>query len=323
MRARTQRTLLAVAVLVAIGPAPNARAGVDAPGAVICDFFADEQIRWESFDTLPAEAVFSEANTQDAFFSTDASRFGEAGVLIWAGFPLAGDAAGPRFGMLLLDLDLSRAPADDLTPMPRSAIRAEYLEKRGDQIVFSGEPAAGDVWIVDLAYSSDDKGAVEGDFAFLFHDPDGPGSRVLLRGLFISDPSPSQLRQRYGGRYEGSDEYVTVGCSGDLYLADDGSGCGGSDPDTGGCEGDTSVETSGCEGDSGGSGCEGDTADSCSGCGDTASGCGDAGGGACAGAAQAALQPPRRSAGPLRALTRLLPEITALLFITWLRRRRR
>ena len=316
-------------LVLCLGAGP-ARAGVDAPGDLGFEFLADEDQRYQAWLDVPDKAPFSETWTQEVFFSTDASAFGEDGVLIWAGFPLEGDPEGPRYGMLWIDLNLAQTPHDDLTPMPHKAVRAEYLEKRGDTILFSALAEIGDVWIVDIVFHEDDGGALEGDFAFIFIDPANPeaGSRVFKRGLFITQPSPADLLTSLGGDPSdpGDEEYATVDCSGDIYLADDGSGCGGDDSEGGGCEGDTSTE-SGCEGDSsGGSGCEGDAAgDSCSGCGDAADGCGDAAGsaGACSGAANAAVRPSRIRGAPLRILTRLLPEISALLFITWLRRRNR
>ncbi len=318
------RASIAIALLSLL--ARPALAGVDAPGQVLFDFLAEPDRIFGSFDQIPAEAPFDRAETAEVFFSSDASSFGDKGVLMWAGFALEGDPAGPSYGMLFLDLNLNRAPGDDQIPMPADAVRVEYLEKRGDELLFEGRAVVGDVWIVDIVYHADDKGAVEGDFAFVFEDDSGrsDGCRVLLRGMFLTDPSPSKLRQNYGALpAEGEDgEYVSVGCTGDIYVADDGGGCGGDDDSGGGCDGDTTESGGGCDGDTGdGGGCEGDTG---SGCGGDGGGCsGDAGGGACGGSASAAVRPPRRSGGPLRALMRMLPEICGLAFITWMRRRRR
>jgi hypothetical protein len=212
-------------------------------------------------------------------------------------------------------------------------VRFEYLEKRGDQVLFFGTPLTGDVWISDIFFHQEDGGGVEGRFQFLLTDPAGAtgGCRVLLDGHFVTNPSPSRLRQRAGLDPDTpSDEvYVDAGCSGDVVIVDDGESCdcGGDDTSTSGCEGDTG-DSSGCEGDSGGSGCEGDSGGSgCEGdagggdCGGGGSAGCSGGGGGCEGIARAAVAPPKRASWPLRTFTRFLPEIGVLLLITWWRRK--
>ncbi len=315
MKTSLQAASVALALTAIAMPA---RADVDSPGSLIFDFLAQEQTVYSSFADVPGDALFSRALTRQTFFSSDASSFGEGGVLVWAGFGLEGDPEGPRYGMLFVDLDLSRAPSDGDTPMPASAVRAEYLEKRGDEILFDGEPLAGYVWIVDIVFHEDDKGGVEGEFEFIFTDRDlaDNGCRVFLKGLFITDPSPGQLRQQYDIAGDYDDEYVGVGCTGGASVTDEDPGCGGEDPEAGGCEG------GGCEGDSGG-GCEGDAGGGCEGDTGGGAGCEGSAGGTSDCSTHAAALRPRRSGGPLRACMRLLPQISCLLFITWMRRRYR
>jgi hypothetical protein len=315
-------------VLVYSVPRP-ARAGVDAPGTLTFDFVSSDSLVFQNWEQVPQEGVQMDAT---AYFSSDASRFGENGVLIWAGFEFLVDGS-PRTGIVLVDLDLSLAPLDGVTPIPHSAIRAEYLEKWQEQVFFAGEVGFGDIWLVDVFFHEDDDGALEGDLALVFFDPSGvfPGSRVLVRGRFVSQPSPGQLRRDVG--IPDTDErgavYIDTSCSGELYLADDtgeGCDCGGDDTDSGGCEGDTSGD-SGCEGDSGGgcadSGCQGDTGGGCSG--DAAGGCGDmGGGGSCGGGGggNCATSGIRiRRGAPIRGVMRFFPEIVVFAFIFWMKKK--
>jgi hypothetical protein len=318
-------TLLTMLVLAATSA--TAWAGVDAPGSMTFDFIADDSSVIEDWSELPDETVQLSAT---AYFSSDASSFGEDGVFIWAGFEFIMNDQ-QRYGILLIDLDMSMAPLDGVTPMPPEAIRAEYLEKWGDQIYFDGQVAIGDVWLVDIFFNQDDDGAVEGDLALVFDDPSGhfPGCRALVRGAFASRPSPSSMRRDMGisEGNQGGTTYVDTSCNGDIYLADDsgeGCDCGGNDPETSGCEGDTGGG-SGCEGDSGGSGCEGDSGGSgCSGSGSSGGCGGDVGGGSCSGGGGstcAIAGVHRRYHGPLRRVLRFFPQIFALAFIVLLKKR--
>jgi hypothetical protein len=301
--------------LVLLGlAAPAVRAGIDSPAWAGFDFGADELQRHPDLDRLPADMPFYPTESRRAFASSDASQFGDQGVLLWVEWTLTGDELGDRHAALFIDLDLRWLPADADQTLPLDAMVIEYFEKRGDELVFYARPMVADVWVNDLIDSSDDEGAIEIEFDLLLADPAGahPGCRVLLQGLLLTEPSPAELRERYGlGSPDAPDSgsEVAVGCTGDIYLADSCGGCGGGDPDAevdgGGCEGDTGGG-SGCEGDTGGGGCEG-----------------DAGGGACSDAARAATRRPRPSGGLLAGLLRFLPELTGLAFIGWLRRRRR
>ena len=312
-----------------VGMSFPARAGIDAPGVVYFYWLAEEETIHQEYPELPPDA---ERFRGRAYFNSEASGFGSDGVLIWGGFELEGPA-GRGYGMLLVDLDLTMAPLDGETPMPHSAVRAEYIESWDDQVLFEGEAVVGDVWILDVLFHKDDEGAVEGDFAFIFADPQGtdPGCRVFLGGQFITNPSPGKLRDKYHvPDTHGDATYVDTTCGGDIYLVDDPQGCdcGGDDPDaSGGCEGDTSSgsDCGGCEGDSGGGcdggggGCEGDVGGGCSGGG--GGGCGGAAGGA--GACAAATAGVRARGAPLRGMMRFFPQIVVLLFIWGMRRRLR
>ena len=301
-----------------LAPAP-VLAAIDAPGQMSLDFLAEEELIYRNAADLPTDAPFVEA-WADAFFSSDASEFGEDGAFIWAGIELSGPD-GPRYGMLLMDLNLGQAPLDG-RPMPVQAIRAEYFEKRGDQILFSGYASQGQITIIDLLFHPEDGGAVEGRFELFFSNPEGlySGCRVLTDGVFSTTPSPSRMREVHNlppVEPDGSNVYVGIDCSGAVYEADDteggcggeGSGCESDTVDDGGasCEGDGGT-SSGCEGGEASGGCEGDT-----GGGD----CGD-----CGSAVAATLHAPKRSGNPLRGLMRFFPEIATLMFIiTWRRRR--
>lgn len=310
-----------------------AKAAVDAPCVVRVDFLAEENIEYRSFADVPEDAPFSLAEASEAFASSDASSFGMDGALLFAGFIL--DApGGQRYGMLSVDIDLANMPDRVDDPMPKSAIRARYLEMQGDDVLFRGSLVAGDVWMVDWYISNGDKGAIEGDFAFIFEGEQG-GCRVLERGMFLSQPSPVALRNTTGGRDDSGsyddDEYSSVGCDGDVIFLGDSGGCGGEDPNDGssGCEGDTSSDSGGCNGDSSSSsaGCEGDSSDGgCSGSG--SSGCDNSGdSGACsssqANAATLSHGHHRHGASLIGAVMRMFPELTAFMFIFWLKRRGR
>ena len=323
-------------LLMVVGVRFPAQAGIDAPGSVHFYWLAEEETVYEDYPEVPPDA---ERFHGRAYFNSDASGFGSNGVLIWGGFDLVGPA-GRGFGMLLLDLDLTRAPLDGETPIPHSAARAEYIETWGDQVLFEGEAFLGDVWILDVLFHQDDEGAVEGDFAFVFADPEGvdPGCRVFLQGQFITDPSPGKLRDKYNvPDTHGDATYIDTTCGGDIYLVDDPQGCdcGGDDPNAaGGCEGDTAdgSDCGGCEGDAGGcdgggGGCEGAGGGGCRGGG--GAGCrGGGGAGACA-AATPGLIGPKTAAGvrargaPLRGVMRFFPQIVVLVFIGGMRRRLR
>lgn len=317
--------LLSVMLSVLLGAALPATAGMDAPGQMSFDFLAEEDSVYHDRSELPAEAPFAEG-WAEAFFSSDASEFGQDGAFVWGGLDLSGPD-GPRYGILLMDLNLAAAPLDG-SPMPHRAVRAEYLEKRGNDLLFSGSAVTGDVSIIDLLFHPGDDGAVEGRFEFFFVDPDGlhSGCRVLLDGVFSTDPSPTRMREIHHlppVESDGSNVYVGIDCSGAIYAADEGDGgCGGEDAS--GCEGDTTDDGAGCEGDgSASSDCSGDgeAAGSCEG--DTAGGgdCGD-----CGSASASTIATPgahrARSGGPLRGLMRFFPEIVTLLFIGAWRRRR-
>lgn len=317
------------ACLLVTGVAAPVAAGIDAPGMVSFQWLSEGEQILREFPDIPEDEPYFEAR---AFFSSDASTYGaDYGVLIWAGFELIGPE-GPGYGMLLIDLDLTHIPPDLDTPMQHGAVRAEYIETFGGETTFEGQVVTGDVWVVDAVFHEDDKGAIEGDFALIFAGMDAsyPGSRVFVRGRFITSPSPSRVAGGHRTSYDdtgGDVVYVDTGCSGDVYLADDtgeGCDCGGTDPDadSGGCEGDSG---SGCGGDSGG-GCEGDTGGGCSGGGSSGGCSGDVGGGgACAGGDACSHTGPRLRSGrngrPLNTVIRLFPEIAVLLFIWGLRRR--
>lgn len=298
--------------------APRAQAAFEGPGGLSLDFYADEDASCGTFVDLPPDEAFARLQAQ-AFFSSYASSFGMEGLLIWASFALD-DADGGRFAMFIVDLDLTRTPPDDDTPMDHGAIRARYIEKRGDTILFEGKPHSKDVWIIDIVFDDGEDGGVEGDFAFLFQDPARPGCRALVRGRFITTPSPARLREIFGAppanTTEGED-YISVGCGAE-------SGCGGGDDyyeDDSGCESDSSGDTGeGCEGDSNSSGCEGDSnSPGCEGTSNSSSNCNSSD---CAGDAHAAVAGPRRPSG-LRSLGRILPPLAALIFIALNHRRRR
>lgn len=329
---RKPTTLCALVAGLLCGLVPwSAAAGIDAPGTVSFQWLSDQEQVLREFPDIPESEPYFEAR---AFFSSDASTFGpEDGVLMWAGFELTGPE-GPGYGMLLIDMDLGLLPPDLDTPMRHDAVRAEYVETFNDQVTFEGRVVTGDVWLVDVVFHEDDKGAVEGDFALIFGGVDESyfGCRVLVRGRFITSPSPARVVGGRHGTYddpEGDVVYVDTGCSGDVYVADDtgeGCDCGGTDPDPdtgggGGCEGDTG---SGCAGDGGG--CEGDTGGGCAGSGSSGGCAGDvSGGGACSGADACShtgsTLRPGRNGRPLSTLLRFFPELAVLLFIWGLRRR--
>jgi len=298
-------------------------AAVDAPSKVIFDFLATDDDAYRSFEDVPGDAPFYTAESSEAYASSDASDFDANGVLLFAGFIL--DAPdGQRYGMLFVDMDLAAVPDDVDVPFPKSALKAWYLEMRGDDVVFRGTMATGDVWIVDWFVSNDDKGGLDGDFAFIFKGQDG-GCRVLERGMFITRPSPSALRGTTGGgddRVRDGQEYTSVGCDGDVLFVGDSGGCGGEDPSDGssGCEGDTSSSSGGCEGDTsnGSDGCEGESSGSV-GCDDTSDD------GACSGsqanAATLSGGTHRHKGGIIGAVMRMFPELTAFAFLVWMKRR--
>jgi hypothetical protein len=313
-------------------PGLSARAGIDAPGTFVFDFISEPDFVFQSWTDVPEEGVRIEA---DAFFSSDASTFGEDGVFIWIGFEFL-DASAPRAGVLLLDLDLTQAPLDGNSPMPHSAIRAEYIEKWGEEVFFAGDVAFGDIWLVDIFFHESDDGALEGDLALVMSDPSQTfgGSRALIKGRFITNPSPTKLREIMGISDHETDTvvYVDTSCSGDLYLADnsgEGCDCGGEDPDSGGCEGDTTSDSSGCEGDSGGGdcsgggGCEGD-AGGCSG--GSGGSCSGGGGGSCSGGGSPTCATSGRAlrrSNPIRNVMRFFPEMCVFAFIFLMKKKYR
>jgi hypothetical protein len=230
--------------------------GIDGPGVMTFDFLAVESYEIQSFTDLGPDAPFDPVEAE-AWFSSDASSFGDSGVFVWAGFDLE-DPEGLRYAMLLMDLDLGQASSDDEEPLPHRAIRAEYLEKRGDQVLFSGVVTAGDVWLVDLYYLDGDRGAVEGAFELIFADPDNQdaGSRVF-NGRFVTRPSPSRLRletidyqRALPEEGEEDPEVQDQGCGGDEVVAS----CGGYV--ISGC---VSLIALDCEGDDGDGALEGHT----------------------------------------------------------------
>lgn len=313
----------------------QAFAGIDAPGSASFYWDASEEEVYSGFPGIPEGETRDEAR---AYFSSDASSFGSDAALIWAGIDLESDD-GHRYGMLLMDLDLTRAPLNG-NPMPHNAIKAEYIEKKGDQVVFAGEVMQGDVWIRDVLFNEDDEGAVEGDFEMIFADPTGqyPGCRVFMSGRFVTRPSPAGLRTQYGIVNEEPGVYTDVSCGGDIYVTNEGCDCGGDDPGAGGCDGDTSGGSGGCEGDSGGGGCEGDTGSGCGGSGGGGcdgggggGGCSGGGGGGCSGgggggacaAAHASVSPSHRRGWPLRGLMRMFPWACGILFVVLMKRKYR
>jgi hypothetical protein len=312
----------------------TALAAFDIPGAASFDWLAEDKIVYQSLTDIPANTTFS-PGAGEGWFSSEASEFGEEGAYVWIGFPLVVDPGTPdarvtRYGMLLMDLDFSFAPLDG-TPLPHTAIRASYIEKEGDTIVFQGEVMAGSLSVLDVFFLDEDDGSgVEGSFSFIFVDPSGtfPGCRVLAHGQFSTRPAPTELRRSHGIESDAptTDTYVDSGCDGNVVLVDDGEGCdcGGSD-ESSGCEGDSS-DSSGCEGDTSSSGdCGGDSGGGCQGdTGGSADCGGDVGSGGCSGcegAAHAATLLPRHSGTPLKALIRFFPEATVLLFLAWLRKK--
>lgn len=271
-----------------------ALAGIDCPGEMTFDFLAVESYGIQSFADIGPDAPFEPGEAQ-AWFSSDASSFGEMGVFIWAGFDLE-DSKGFRYAMLLMDLDLGLAGSDD-EPMPHRAVRAEYLEKRGDQVLFGGLVTAGDVWLTDLYYLDGDRGAVEGAFELIFADPENTfaGSRVF-NGRFATRPSPARLRletvdyQSAEPQEEEDYEIQDQGCGGEEVVASCGEyliiGC-------------ASLITLDCEGDDGDGALEGHTE------GDTW---------------EEASMVPRGA--PLTCLLAYLPWIGVGLFVRFLRRKR-
>jgi hypothetical protein len=294
---RALSVVLAVAALCLWFP-DSARAGFNTTGVIDFDWLAEDGA-CPALADLPADGPWVPGAAK-AVFGSAASSFGEYGVLIWAAIPL--DAPdGPRAGLLQIDLDLRSTCAG--CSLPVSAIRAEYVEKRGDEVLFWGTPAQGEVQVEDLIRSWDAAGAVLGHFSFVIDDPDQryPGCRVFRNGTFVTDPSPEKVRQNMyipPGNPDG-DVYVESGCNGDVVIVDDGESCdcGGDDTSGSGCEGDSGSESSSCEGDSGDPGCEG--------------------------AARAAVAPPRPRGGPIRLLNRFFPEIAVFGFLAWMRRRSR
>ncbi len=67
-----------------------AGADVDSPGRLVFDFMAEEQNVCSSFDDVSNDELHRDVPAR-AFFSTDASSFGEGGVLIWASFDFEAD----------------------------------------------------------------------------------------------------------------------------------------------------------------------------------------------------------------------------------------
>lgn len=326
---RFSKTVCLVALLLSA----DAGAGIDSPGFVGFHFLAEPGVVYQHFEQVPGDHLSYTRNR--AYLSSDASEFEGTGVRIWTGF----DPDGPGDGrglhaMLMLDLDLSDP----------SAVRAEYLETRNDQILFEGYLVIAEARILDVWWDDDgDAGSVEGEFQCIFMDPaaTSEGSRAMLAGHFFTETRPR--RGTDGSHVYHDDTFVETGCESDVYVEDDhDSGCGGGeDYDYGGssgCEGDTyDSSDSGCEGDtydSSDSGCEGDTHDSSYS--DSASCEGDSydsydsdyDGADCEGdeAYAAVLKPVprrRRRPNPLRALLRMLPEIVGISFIVYMKRRHR
>ena len=328
-----------------------ALASFDCPGRMENEFFADEEIKYFSLEQLPPEAEFSRGGAA-AYFSSDASEFGENGALIWSGIQLTGPEGG-RTGMLLLDLRLdgARLAGAEHAPIPNGMARASYHEKSGDQVLFEGQAVSGNIWLLDAFLVDQEDSALQVEFVLIFADSSGayPGSRVLI-GTLVTEVSPADRRGQYrhydnqtytrevetgcdgeviveqsdtsgcDDGYDDSYDDGDSGCEGDSYDDSD-SGCGGDDDyydDSDSCEGDTyDSGGSDCEGDSGGydsSSCEGDTSSS-----SDYGGCeSDTDSGACDDAYAATN---RSRGGPLRALLRFFPEIVGIFFITRLRRR--
>lgn len=333
-------------------------ASFDCPGRMEYEFFADEETRHFALETLAPDAEFTRGSA-GAFFSSDASEFGDSGVLIWSAIQLEGPE-DHRTGMLLLDLNLEGAElagqGDRL--FPNGMARASYHEKHGDQILFEGEAVFGNLWLRDVFLIDQEDSALDVEFALIFADASQtyPGSRVLI-GTLATRISPYARRWEYRHFAPGTEvREVHTGCDGEVYLEEhDSSGCDGDTyqddtyQDDSGCEGDAYDDSdsgcgggddyyddsSSCEGDtydSGGSDCEGDSGgyDSSSSCEGDSGGFDDSGGcesdssdsAACDDAYAATMRPRRRSrGGPLRAVLRFLPEIVGIFFITRLRRR--
>jgi hypothetical protein len=285
--------------LVCLGMPGRSLAGIDSPGWMSFDFLAEENMIYDKIEDLDDQTEFFETRV-DAYFNTNASQFGDTGLLIWAGLELS-SPTGARHAGLLIDLDLSQVSTTNSRYLLRSnAVRAEYFEKQDDQVLFWGTPVAGEIWVSDFFDQAGDQGGIEGSFDFIFSDPNDeyPGCRVFLRGYFTTVPSPTILRdgidyvepeeddyyyeeEEYGGGCSGEEAEVAAGCT-EIFLEGCGAAMSGID-----CEGDSSDSSGGCEGDT----------------------------------YEASLS-GRRRGHPLRTLTRVIPQIGVLVFIRWFRRRK-
>ncbi|MCK5803310.1 MAG: hypothetical protein KAI66_10780, partial [Lentisphaeria bacterium] len=232
---------LTLAILFLICLPEDLQAGVDAPGGLSFEFGAETSEACA--DLSGVEDSFTEASWSEAYFSSDASQFGEQGVLIWAGFALEGPD-GLRHATLLLDLDPGQAQAPD-NPLPTSAWTLRYSEHRGDQLLFEADFITGEVGIFSYRSGEDDEGGIDGWFNLLITDSrvQGPGCRMLLKGRFGAQTSESFGSVGGEGTWTEADstdrgcdssgtDAVWFGC--EAVAEDDGyedSGCGGYEDD--------------------------------------------------------------------------------------------
>jgi hypothetical protein len=295
-----------VAAFVVFFPC-SAWPGIDAPGAVSFRWVADDEIVFERPE-LPSEDAQPESIQAEAWFNSRASHF-EDGVMIWCGFLL-----GDSVGTLILDLDLSAG----LRPGPEG-LRVEYLEKKGEEILFRGSAPRSRVVIQDVVPSSGDDGAIEIRFELVVADPEGaqPGSRLILSGQAVTRPGPVRVETGCGvgvdqGGTEGEYEEESItSCEGDDWDVEDDDG----DDDDDDWEGDTWD-------DDDDSIWEGDTWDEDEqGLTDASTVAGRQGRAPEAGCAIA--PPPRRRPDPFRNLMRFFPELAGLAFIRWMKKRNR
>ena len=337
--------IVPLVLVLSILPRPT-QAGIDAPGGLTFDFGAPESSGCSDLNEVAGEQT--DCTLSKTYFSSQASSFGEQGLLIWTSFELEGPD-GLRQATLLLDLDPGQMRAWDV-PLPPAAWSARYFETRNDVVLFEADWITGELGLFSLLPGEDDEGRVEGWFQLLLRDSQttGPGCRMLLDGRFASqgDTPPSQASSTdnsygdssAGGCDSGSDseDVVLVGCdavasSDETY---DDSGCGGYDDSDDSY--DSTDSSSGCDGDGydsydsydstdSSSGCDGDAYDST----DSSDWDSDSSGD-CAGDAEAAtsiLRPTHRrptNQGDLLArILRFFPEICAGLFIALMKRHQR
>jgi len=160
-----------LAVFLSIAPVREASAGFDCSGSLTFDFLAEEYTIYHHFEEVPGDAPFHSGRA-DAYFHSQASVFEHAGVFLWADFDLEAHD-GIRHALLMIDIDLGLVGIPDTMTPDSAALRAEYIEKRGDDILFWGKALGGEAWIDDAYFDSGDRDAIEGGFNLVFHDPEG------------------------------------------------------------------------------------------------------------------------------------------------------